>query len=182
MMRWMVHRMLDRFARQWGYDVAYMRAMFDTSPAAFRKFGAVSRLSGHRETVPIAASHAARMVGVMTEDCGPCTQLCADMALAEGMAPDQISGVLLGDTSVMNADVALGFAFARALVERRAELADLREEVRRQWGDRGVIDLTFATQMTRIYPMVKAGMGFAKACGVIRVGSANVAPPGKAAV
>ncbi len=176
MIGWLVRRILDRFARKWSYDVRYMRAMFEASPAAFRKFGAVSRLSGHRQAVPVAAAHTARLVGVMHEDCGPCTQLVADMASAAGMADDQIVAVLSADLSTMRDDVALGYTFARALVERRTDLADVREKVRHHWGDRGVIDLTFAAQMTRIYPMVKAGMGYAEACGIVSIGGASVVP------
>jgi hypothetical protein len=77
----------------------------------------------------------------------------------------------------MNHDVSLAHAFASALVRRGEGLDELREQVRCRWGDRGIIDLTFAAQMTRIYPMVKAGLGFATACRPIRVGS-TIVPSG----
>lgn len=181
MMRYLTHRMLDAAARRYRMDVEYMHAMLDASPAAFRKFGRVASLSGHRETVPGAASHAARLVGVVAEDCGPCIQLVADMACDAGMGADQIVAVLSGDLGAMSHEVILAYAFANALVRRDSDLDERREQVRGRWGDRGVIDLTFAAQMTRIYPMVKAGLGYAKACAAIRVGSALVQPGGKAA-
>lgn len=181
MMRFLAGRILDAFARRHDYDVAYMRALLDASPSAFRKFGKVSALSGHREAVPVEASHAARLVGVLAEDCGPCTQLVADMARGEGMPDDQIVAVLSGNEAVMTGPVTLAFRFARAMIENAPELGVLREDVRRQWGDKGVVDLTFAAQMTRIYPMVKAGLGFAVSCRQVKVGSNAVVPNSKAA-
>jgi hypothetical protein len=174
MMRYFTHRVLDAFARRHHTDVAYMHAMLDTSPAAFRKFGRVSLLSGHRESVPVEACYAARLVGVLVEDCGPCIQLVADMARGAGMGEDQIVAVLSTDLGAMSYDVSLAHAFASALVRRGEGLDELREQVRCRWGDRGIIDLTFAAQMTRIYPMVKARLGFATACRPIRVGSTIV--------
>lgn len=182
MMRFLANRVLDAFAKRHDYDVAYMRMLLGASPSAFRKFGQVSALSGHREAVPVEASHAARLVGVLAEDCGPCTQLVADMARGEGVPDDQIIAVLSGSEAAMTKPVALAFRFARAMIENVPGLGDLREDVRRQWGDKGVVDLTFAAQMTRIYPMVKAGLGFAAACQQVKVGSADVSPKGKVSV
>ena len=176
MKRWIVNRILDRFARQWNYDVSYMRLMAYASPAAFRKFGAISALANHREAVPVESAHTARIVGVHAEDCGPCIQLAADTARSVGMADDQIIAVLAGDTKRMSDHVALAFEFSHALVAQRGNLDVHREAIRARWGDSGVIDLTLAVQISRIYPLVKAGMGFAEACATIQVGSTNVPP------
>lgn len=181
MMRFLGHRILDAFAKRHDYDVAYMRALLDASPSAFRKFGKVSALSRHREAVPVEASHAARLVGALVEDCGPCTQLVADMARGEGVPDEQIVAVLSGREASMTEPVTLAFHFARAVIDNAPELDELREDVRRQWGDKGVVDLTFATQMTRIYPMVKAGLGFAASCQQVKVGSTVVPTDGKVA-
>ena len=48
----------------------------------------------HREVIPVEASFSAKLTGAMAEDCGPCTQLCVDMALEAGMSKDQIEAVL----------------------------------------------------------------------------------------
>ena len=57
------------------------------------------KAAAHREAVPIDASFAAKIVGALAEDCGPCTQLVVDMALEAGMAKDQIEAVLRRDVS-----------------------------------------------------------------------------------
>jgi hypothetical protein len=72
--------------------------------------------------------------------------------------------VLRRDVGAMNDNVTLGFRFADAILHRRPGEDEVREAVRAEWGDKGVIDLTLALQVGRIFPMVKAGLGYAKEC------------------
>ena len=169
MRSWIARRSLRAFARRYGYDVSYLEMMLNHSPAAFFKFTRLMKASAHREAVPIDASFAAKIVGALAEDCGPCTQLVVDMALEAGMAKDQIEAVLRRDVRVMNDATTLGFRFADAVVRRSADDDEFRDAVRTQWGQKGVIDLTLALQMGRMFPMVKAGLGYAKECRRVTV-------------
>jgi hypothetical protein len=175
MRNWIARRTLRAFARRYGYDVSYLEMMLNHSPAAFFKFAPVMKAAAHRETVPIDASFAAKIIGALAEDCGPCTQLVVDMALEAGMPRDQIEAVLRRDARAMNEATTLGFRFADAVVRRAAEQEDeFRDAVQAQWGQKGVIDLTLALQMGRIFPMVKAGLGYARECRRVTVGGNNI--------
>jgi hypothetical protein len=133
------------------------------------------KAAAHREVVPIDASFAAKIVGSLAEDCGPCTQLVVDMALEAGMPEDQIEAVLRRDVRAMNEATTLGFRFADAVARRATEAEDeFRDAVQAQWGQKGVIDLTLALQMGRMFPMVKAGLGYARECRRVAVGGNNV--------
>lgn len=175
MRRWIAGKFLDRFAARYDYDVSYMRALLATSPSVFFKFLAVTKLSRHAEAAPRDALAAARLVGAMTEDCGPCVQIVVDMAREAGVADNEIDAVLRRDPSAMNADTALGFDFADAVARRTGEDDDARDRVRAKWGDKAVVDLTFALQASRLFPMVKAGLGFARECTRVKVGERPVA-------
>ncbi len=74
----------------------------------------------------------------------------------------------------MSENARIGFLFADR-VARRDDADAIREEVRAKWGDKGVLDLTFALQASRLYPMVKAGMGYARECVRVKVGDKPVA-------
>jgi hypothetical protein len=175
MRSWIARRTLRAFAKRYGYDVSYLLMMLNHSPAAFFKFAPVMKAAAHREAVPIDASFTAKIVGALAEDCGPCTQLVVDMALEAGMPRDQIEAVLRRDPRAMNEATLLGFRFADAVVRRAAEAEDeFRDAVRAQWGPKGVIDLTLALQMGRMFPMVKAGLGYARECRRVAVGGNNV--------
>jgi len=174
MRSWIARRGLLAFARRYGYDVSYLEMMLSHSPSAFFKFAPLMKAAAHREAVPIDASFAAKIVGALAEDCGPCTQLVVDMALEAGMPRDQIEAVLRRDPRAMNDATTLGFRFADAVARRSADDDEFRDAVRAQWGEKGVIDLTLALQMGRMFPMVKAGLGYARECRRVRVDGNNV--------
>ena len=74
----------------------------------------------------------------------------------------------------MNDATTLGFRFADAVVRRSADDDEFRDAVRAQWGEKGVIDLTLALQLGRMFPMVKAGLGYARECRRVTVDGHNV--------
>jgi len=174
MFRFLTRRMIDHLGRRFGYDVSYMHAMLDASPSAFRRFGKATALARHREVVDAAPHFAANLVGTLGEDCGPCTQIVADMAQRAGVPTAQIAAVLRGQVAEMHDDVALAYRFASAIFAASPDADALREQVRERWGDKGVVELTFALQGSRLYPMVKAGLGFAKECRQVTVGGESV--------
>ncbi len=178
MLKSIARNRIRAFGKRYRYDASYMEAMLDASPTAFFKFAKLLAAASHRESAPIGAYYAAKIAGARAEDCGPCTQLVVDMALEAGVTRDQIEAVLTRNCIAMNDDTVLGFRFAQAVIDNSANESELREAVRTAWGDRGVIDLTFALQLGRMFPMVKAGLGFAKQCRRVTVGdkAIEVAP------
>jgi hypothetical protein len=90
------------------------------------------------------------------------------------MPKDQIEAVLRRDPRAMNDAATLGFRFADAVVRRSADDDEFRDAVRAQWGQKGVIDLTLALQLGRMFPMVKAGLGYAKECRRVTVDGQDV--------
>jgi hypothetical protein len=174
MRSWIARRTLRAFATRYGYDVSYLLMLLNESPSAFFKFAPLMKASAHREVVPVEASFAAKITGALAEDCGPCTQLVVDMALEAGMPKGEIEAVLRRDPRAMSDTTRLAYRFADAVVRRAAEEDEFRDAVRAQWGQKGVIDLTLALQMGRMFPMVKAGLGYARECRRVTVGGNNI--------
>jgi alkylhydroperoxidase family enzyme len=174
MRSWIVRRMLRATSKRYDYDTGYLEMMFNASPSAFCKFAVVAKAARHREVVPVDASFAAKLVGALAEDCGPCTQLCVSMALEAGMPKDQIEAVLRRDPRAMNNDTVFAFRFADAVARRSADADEIRDVVRAQWGEKGVIDLTLALQMARMLAMVKAGLGYGRECRRVSVDGQEV--------
>ena len=164
MKKWIAEKELKGFEERYRYDVGYMRHMLKFSPDAFFKFAKLMDASAHRETAPVNASFAAKLVGAVAEDCGPCVQLVADMATEAGVAADQVEAVLTRNHNAMFSDTALGFCFADAVVSEASYLDEARNDVRAEWGESGVIDLTLGLQLGRMYPMIKKALGFGQLC------------------
>jgi len=174
MLRSVVRRILKKRSGRGASDLDYWLALYSASPRALRKLARVRALIAHREVVPKEAAFAAQLVGALTENCGPCTQIHVNMARSAGVDDAQIEAVLKADFAAMSADTALAYRFASAIVLRAADQGPAREAVRAAWGEKGVIDLTFAMQASRIFPMIKAGLGFAAECRQVMLGSRSV--------
>ena len=89
--------------------------------------------------MPAAVHFAAGIVAVMAEDCGPCTQLGIEMAEREGVDPALLRAIVTRDVNAMPYEVALAVRFTEAALQHAPEADDLREEVVRQFGKRGLI-------------------------------------------
>jgi hypothetical protein len=141
MLRWFVGQFLRRYEQRYDYDAAYLRAMFRHAPEAFWKFAKIGDAAQHRFQAPGAALFAAKLVGTVGEDCGPCTQLVVNQAREAGVGENDIAAVLERKVEAMGADAALGFRFADAVLAHGDDDA-AREAVRAAWGERGVVELS----------------------------------------
>src|SRR5262249_12663084 len=144
--------------------------MIDADPRAMMVFGKVQGLSRYRKDLPLAAQCAAGLVAVMAEDCGPCTQLGIDMAQREGVDPAILRAIVARDYAAMPEEVALVVPFTEATLHHAPEADDLREEVLRRWGKRGLISLAFSMLSGRVYPTVKYALGHGRACTRLVIG------------
>jgi hypothetical protein len=170
MITWFLRRWIAKFERTWNYDAGYLRDLLDADPRAMMAFGKVAALSSYQKDVPAAAYWAAGIVGTMAEDCGPCTQLVIDMAQRKGVDPDILRAIVARDFTAMPFEVALAARFAEASLRHAPEADDLREEVVRRFGKRGLVSLAFATTASRLYPTLKYALGHGRACTRVTVG------------
>jgi hypothetical protein len=176
MLKAVLHAVVGRFAKKYGYDTSYMDELIDIDPAAFFAFGKVQGLGGYRKA-PVEALAAAKVVATLAEDCGPCTQIVVSMAEEEGVPPAVLKAILTGDEVAMGPDAALGWAFARASLARDIEAADpLRDEIVRRWGRKALASIALGIASSRVFPSVKYAMGHGKACSKVQVRGEGVVP------
>ena len=91
MLRWLMHRGVRAFERQWHYDAAYLHELIDVDPRAAWVFQRATALGRYRRGIPADALAAAGITAVRSEDCGPCTQLGVSMAEAAGVDPASVT-------------------------------------------------------------------------------------------
>jgi alkylhydroperoxidase family enzyme len=166
--------MIRSFGKRYDYDIGYMLLLLDETPSLMNAFNGLSKLSGYRKKAPVEAYIAAKLTGVGAEDCGPCLQLAVDMAREDGVAGSLIEAILAGDEGSMCTDSALGFRFASAILARSDDEDAARAAVRNAYGEAAVVELTLATQINRVFPMVKRGLGYDKSCNRITVGGRQI--------
>jgi hypothetical protein len=170
MIKWFLRRWIDKFERTWNYDASYMRELLNADPRALMAISKIQGITSYRKGVPLAAYCAAGIVSAMAEDCGPCTQLAIDMAQREGVDAAILRAVVAHDVAVLPYEVALALRFAEASLHRAPEADDLREEVVKRFGQRGLISLSFALVAGRVFPTLKYALGHGRACTRLTVG------------
>jgi hypothetical protein len=172
MLRAILSRQIDAFERQWNYKADYMRDLLAAGPWQFIRFGFVASL-GHGKAAPKEALAAAGILATLAEDCGPCTQISVDIATAGRVKPEVLRAILAGDEPAMGETAALGYRFARAVLEKDLPAADwAREAIEALWGQAAVVDLSLAVMVGRMYPTVKFGLGHARSCARVTVAGA----------
>lgn len=170
MIKWLLRRQIAAFERTWNYDAGYVREVIDADPRALIAFMKGMGVTKYRKDVPLAPHYAVKIVAVMAEDCGPCTQLAVNMAERDGVDPDVLRAVVARNFAAMPYEVALAARFTEATLRHAPQADDLRDEVLRLWGPRGLISLGFAMLSARMFPTLKYAMGHGQACTRVTVG------------
>ena len=170
MLKWLLHRQIAAFERTWNYDATAVHDMIDADPRAMMVLGKLQGLSRYRKDIPLAAYCAAGIIAVMAEDCGPCTQLGIAMAQREGVDPATLRAVVARDYVAMPEDVVLAVRYTEATLRHAPEADELREEVLRRWGRRGLMSLAFSMVSARVYPTLKYALGHGRACTQLVIG------------
>jgi hypothetical protein len=174
MLKWIIRNRIAAFEKQLGYDMTYARELLEIDTRAFFAFARVQKLSGYRRDVAPEVAYAAKIVGAMSEDCGPCTQLCVTMALNEKVDPKTIAAIVRGDDAALPADVLLAVRFTRASLAHSPDADDLRDEIVATWGKRALVTLAFAMVGARLYPTLKYALGHGRACQRVTVAGTAV--------
>lgn len=175
MVKWLIRNRLAAFEKKYEYDTSWQRELLDVDSRAFFAFAKAARLGYYKRDVPEIVHFCVGIVGTVTEDCGPCTQLAVTIALEKGLPASALEAVLRNDESRMPDDVRLGVRFARAVLAHAPEADEFRQEIVERWGPRGLVSLAFALNAARLFPTMKYAMGHGQACQRVQVGDRPVA-------
>jgi hypothetical protein len=175
MLKALLHAQVRKQEKHYGYDALYVHDVIDTSAGGALKFAMVTMLSTHKEGVSSDAFFAAKLAGALCEDCGPCTQLCVDMATEAGVEPEKLAALLRGDIDQAGADAALGFRYGIAVATNADTSLALVETVRERFGEKGLVSLAFSVTSARMYPTLKRALGHGVACSKIKVSNETIA-------
>lgn len=177
MFTWIARRFLDRFGREWGYDVGYMHEVLDAGGYdAVKPLMALKKVSAYTGDCPRDALFTASLVAARAGDCGPCLQLGVKMAERAGMPAAQIAAVLTQDRDAMSEDVQIAYDFARAAIARDGWDVPAREAVVKRFGKRALVAMSYGIAVAGFYPAFKYALGAAHACQRIHVGNTDVVP------
>ena len=172
MLKWLLHRAFDRFAKVADYDTTYLHELTDVSSSAAVRYLGLPMLSQMSDPAPEVWAGAA-LASVLEGDCGPCVQLVVNGALRADQDPEKISACLGRDFEAAG-DMGLGFRFAEAAISDGQDLPALREEIIEKYGEKAVISASYAAATCRAYPVMKRGLGHGQICQAVDVNGLRV--------
>lgn len=168
MLRWLINKRLSAAEKKLGVPVDYLRHLAKVSLPAFFKFVKFMPLAEYRRKLPVEPYHVARLVAVLKEDCGTCVQIEVNLAKHDGVSKGLLQTVLDGKVETLPKELANVYRFAEAVVTQTDDI-ELRETMRQQYGEEGLIELALTIAACRVFPTLKRGMGYATSCSKIKV-------------
>jgi alkylhydroperoxidase family enzyme len=169
MLGFVVRSKIRSTEKRLGVSMDYLRHMYQHAPDAFWKFSKFMPAAQHREKLPPAPYHVARLVATRHEDCGPCVQTVINMAKEEGVEPAILSAALHGRVEELPESLQDVYHFAESVVTADGEDGTYRERVRKVFGEEGLVELALAIAACRVFPTLKRALGYAQSCSVVRV-------------
>ena len=176
MIRFMFKKMLQTMKSRYDYDVQYQQDILTNDLSAFLKFMGFQTMASHSSGLPVAPLFAARIRAIIWDDCGPCTQLVVKMALEAKMDAQLIHQIIERDVDNLPADIGLVVQFVDLVLAHHPGADDLRDKILEQWGEKGLIAISFAISSYRVYPALKYALGYGKSCSKVQVNDQAVIP------
>lgn len=168
-MRWLYRFFVRKMERSLGVKLDYAHYLAEKSPRALRALGKLAPLSRFRRALPPEAWHVAGLVSSMREDCGTCVQIHVNLAVQDGMKRDWLDAVLRRAPEELPPHLHDVYRFAESILDGDPAQMELREDLRKLYGDEGLVELSFAISGARIFPAIKKTLGFAVSCSRVEV-------------
>lgn len=169
MLRTYFRHHIKKLERRFGGSLEFLRHVLRESLPAFLKFRKLGPLAEYRQALPPAAYHLARIVAARDEDCGSCVQIEVNLARQAGVAPDLIQAVLDQRFDSLPEDLANVCRFAEAVVIHSGAENELRQKLRRTYGEAAFVELALAVAVCRVFPIVQRALGYAVNCADVHV-------------
>lgn len=166
MLGWLVNRQIAARERFLGVPLNYLREMYRVAPRLFFRFGKAAALASYHGVLPRPALHVANLVTTRLEDCGECQQIGVNLARKDQVPAEVIRAAVQGDFAALPAPLGEVARFAEAVATGSGADVELRETLRAQYGDAGLVELSVAIAVARMFPAVKRGMGYAASCSL----------------
>lgn len=164
-----LNRQIDKAERDLGVPLDYARYIARASLKAtwkIAKFTKLVQVGRGPLNVPL---HVASIVGAMADDCGSCVQIGVNLARKDGVKGDVLTAVIHRQPEQLPDELRDVYAFAHAVTLDEPQQHDLRERIRERYGDHGLVEISLAIALHRVFPTLKRGLGYAKSCSQVTV-------------
>ncbi len=164
MIRWLCEKRLRAMEYEQGIPLAYLCQVLRVSPPHFLRLMKMMPLARFRRALPAEAYHLARIVTASHEDCGTCLPMEVRLAKQAGISAAVLHSVLDENPCSLSPELAEVYFFAEAVATGNGAEDEWREAILRRYGEVGLIELSLAITVCRVFPTVLHAMGYAAPC------------------
>jgi hypothetical protein len=168
MIRWILKRQLDEMERELGVPVDETRYMLEHSVKALVACSGLKRISEFHGTLPSDVYYTAKIAAYRQADCGSCLQISVNLAAKNGVPGALIRDLAAGRTHALPEALRDVYTFAEKQANRIDD-PELRERLRKRYGDSGLIALGVAIMSAQTFPTLKRALGYALSCSQIEI-------------
>lgn len=170
MLRAIIERQLRQEERLFGAGALdYVRHILGTARGAFFRFMGVMPLAKYRRSLPADAYHVARLVATQIEDCGTCVQMEARLARKSGVSAEVVRAVIERKPEALAERLEAVYRFAESVVTATYAEGEWRERIRKEYGERGLVEMALGMAACRVFPVTKRALGFAVSCSRVSI-------------
>ena len=163
MLKGLILRRLDTLERKLGSSLDYLRYMVRVSTRGFFRFMKFIPMA-ERNFLPADAYYVARIVASRDAGCGSCVETEVSLANADGVDREVLAATLSGNVVDLPERLADVYVFTESVLRMTGDEEPLREKLRMWYREEGVVELALAIAASRVFPVVKRTLGFAKSC------------------
>ena len=155
---------MSKAEKRIGVELDYARRIAETDFGLMVRYGKIFAFLDPNRKVPPEAYHIARLRGAISADCGTCVEAEINLARAAGVPAEIIIAALSSDYAALPDPLQAVACLADAVTRDRADAPQARDRVRSEYGEAGLIELSYAMNGAALLPGIKRAMGFATLC------------------
>lgn len=165
MLKKVINYILSINEKRIGVKLDYARKIVSVDNRLFMRYGKIFGFLDPRKNLSIDAYHAARICGALSADCGSCVEAEINLAKNSGLSDEFINHILAKDFSHFSDDIVAVVELSSAVTNFQ-DAPDARERIIKYYGEKGLIELSFAMNGAALLPGIKRAMGYATSCNL----------------
>ena len=165
MFKKIINHVLLKNEKRIGVKLDYARKIVSVDNRLFMRYGKIFGFLDPRNNLPIDAYHASRICGALSADCGSCVEAEINLAKNSGLSDEVINHILVKDFDSLPDNIVAVVELSSAVTNFQ-DAPEAREKVIKYYGEKGLVELSFAMNGAALLPGIKRAMGYATSCNL----------------
>ncbi len=165
MLKMLFNFIISKNEQRLGVKLDYARKIGTADSRLFMRYGKIFGFLDPRKHLSAEAYHASRICGALSADCGSCVEAEINLAQNSGLSDDFINHILAKNMGALPDDIVAVIELSNAVTNLQ-DAPEARDKIINYYGEKGLIELSFAMNGAALLPGIKRAMGYATSCNL----------------